>query len=118
MSVLKNVLEKLILPRPCFCWVWWASPAIVVCLLAGPAGAQSREDYDQLQCKRNLRLIYDAIRNYHRVNGRFPERLSVMVPEFVDSTVKRCLTCPAARRDGKSSVEAQPGDLPFANTIL
>ena len=51
----------------------------------------------ELECRRHLLLIHDAILSHRRVNGDWPERLSDLVGRFIAPEV---LICPECLRQG------------------
>jgi hypothetical protein len=65
-----------------------------------PTSSQSDQDV----CRRNLRLIYDAIQRYRTRNKKLPDRLSDLFPAYLGS--QDYLVCPAARRRGLTSAGA------------
>jgi hypothetical protein len=55
------------------------------------------------QCRRNLHLIYEAIRAYRRVHKDVPNELAELQPRFLSEA--RFLACPTARRLGLTSAD-------------
>ncbi len=67
--------------------------------------AAPEHDEDQAICERQLRLLYDAIENYRAAHQGWPESLSDLVPDFIDSKIKGCLRCPVAKTEGGSALD-------------
>jgi hypothetical protein len=78
-----------------FAWAWCG-------LAAGAPGLPQESAADEIrQCRRNLRLIHEAIQAYRRVHRNLPGELTELQQRFLSGA--DVLVCPTARRLGITS---------------
>ena len=65
---------------------------------------KSGDNGDKELCKRNLRLVYDAIQAYRQANKDLPDSLSELFPKYLADP--NLLICPTAKKRGLTSIAA------------
>ena len=88
---------------------WWALGIMILLALRRPAvsaaqsagaGASSLAAEEREGCRRNLKVIYDAIQAYQFDHKEMPNWLSDLVPDYISDG--NTLICPVCRRTGRT----------------
>src|SRR5262249_50549714 len=70
-------------------------------------------EQEEVQCRRNLHLIYEAIQAYRRLYKDLPSELAELTPRFLSDVH---LVCPEARRLGLTSSDMVAWSPPGSTT--